>query len=268
MPNISAEYNENVANGLVHLRNQYQQLKDDENTFACNVEKNAGNVVGCLMFLENIASASSLISWFSEKDVNGLKKSAYVAGMLRRAIYQREPLTGIYSPGTPLSDMLMPLISDHPRLNAWLVAFDGINVERVDKLDTWEFVTYQAKLALRGEWDRLAERSETWLANVPEKMKRFILDNRFHLALARGDVAEMERLLAAMVEPKEIKWRNEHEGYTGWFIVRQAVIYAKIAWRHGYEVQLDTPWIPKEWLPIKPLSDYEEPYSFIRWRSV
>jgi hypothetical protein len=213
--------------------------------------------------LANLAFTSALMAWFAGRDLNQCKQWAYVAGKLRCIIYQKDPLNGRFSPGAPFQDMLMPLISDHPQLIAWFGTFDGINVKHADKTSTWEFVTYQAKLALRGEWDVLAERSERWLANVPERMKRFAPDNRFHLALARGDMAGMEHALAEMVTPKEIKWRNEHEGYTGWFIVRQAVIYAKIAWRHGFQVQVDTPWIPSEWLPIKPLWDYVEPYCFM-----
>jgi hypothetical protein len=67
-----------------------------------------------------------------------------------------------------------------------------------------------------------------------------------------------------MVRPDQIRWRNEHEGYTGWFIVVEAVIYAEIAWRHGFQINIDTPWISVYWLPIAPLSRYDGPYDFMR----
>ena len=79
-----------------------------------------------------------------------------------------------------------------------------------------------------------------------------------------GDISGMESALAEMVTPRQIRWRNGHEGYTGWFIVIEAVIYAKIAWRHGFEVDIDTPWIPAEWLPVLPLSRYDDPYDFMQ----
>jgi len=32
----------------------------------------------------------------------------------------------------------------------------------------------------------------------------------------------------------------------------------------GYEVQIDTPYIPKEWLPITPLNSYPEPWKLMQ----
>ena len=42
------------------------------------------------------------------------------------------------------------------------------------------------------------------------------------------------------------------------------MIYAKIAWRSGYEVEVDLPCIPKEWLPVTPLDNYDEHYDFLK----
>jgi hypothetical protein len=47
-------------------------------------------------------------------------------------------------------------------------------------------------------------------------------------------------------------------------IANHATLYAKIAWRHGHELAVDTPMIPKEWLPVQPLAAYEDPYEFMR----
>lgn len=264
MPKILSNYVQNVENGLAHVGSHWEGHKNDELTYLSHISQNTGSPLGCMRLLESLASASTLLAWFSGHDLVHCKQWAYVSAKLRRIIYQKAPLTGIYSPGVPFSDMFMPLLSDHPGLIRWYGEFEGIDLERAKKGGTWEFVTHQAKLALRGEWDLLGERSERWLSNVPERMKRFAPDNRFHLALAKHDIAGMESALAEIVTPKEVKWRNEHEGFTGWFIVRQAVIYAKIAWRHGFQVQVDTPWIPKEWLPIEPLPAYEDPYPFMQ----
>jgi hypothetical protein len=203
------------------------------------------------------------MAWFADHDLVRCKQEAYVAGKLERILYQKNPTDGIWAPLVQRDIMLWPLLSDHPQLVAWFGTFDAVDLKRASKGGTFEFETYQAKLALRGEWDKLGERSERFLADVPKRMARFAPDNRFYLALARGDVGAMERALAEMVTPKELKWRT-NDGYTGWFIVCEAVIYAKIAWRHGYEVSVDTPRIPAEWLPVKPLDAYRDPYPFMQ----
>lgn len=45
--------------------------------------------------------------------------------------------------------------------------------------------------------------------------------------------------------------------------IQFAVVYAKIAWLHGHQVQVSSPYVPKEWLPIAPLPKYEEAFAFM-----
>ncbi|MFP3565314.1 Imm49 family immunity protein [Paraburkholderia sp. SIMBA_030] len=96
-------------------------------------------------------------------------------------------------------------------------------------------------------------------------MKKYEIDHRFYLALSRKDVPGMEAVLQELTSPKVSKVRNVEQafGFTEKLIATHAVIYAKIAWRHGFQVNVDTPWIPQEWLPITPLADYVDPYDFM-----
>jgi hypothetical protein len=41
------------------------------------------------------------------------------------------------------------------------------------------------------------------------------------------------------------------------------VIYAKIAWLHGHEVRVDSPYVPAQWLPLEPLPHYDPVYRFL-----
>nr|WP_262381825.1 immunity 49 family protein [Pseudomonas veronii] len=95
--------------------------------------------------------------------------------------------------------------------------------------------------------------------------KRFMLDNEFFIALAEGDKSKMESVLRELTTPASIKRRFDSEnGYSEGLISTFGVIYAKIAWRHGYEVVVDTPYIPSEWLPVKPLAHYDAHYEFLK----
>lgn len=258
-----ADYEQSVEKGLVHVGSHLESHHENESLCLAHINNNTGNPEACKGGLKKLAITSALMAWFSGRDLARCKQFAYVAAKIDRILYQKNPTRGIWGALGERNAMLWPLLSDHPHLVTWFGAFDAIDVKRAVKSGTFEFETYQAKLALRGEWDKLGERSERFLADVPKRMARFAPDNRFHLALARGDVSAMESALAEMVTPQAVRWRNEHEGYTGWFIVVEAVIYSKIAWRHGYQVHIDTPWIPAEWLPISPLPRYDDPYPFM-----
>ena len=40
--------------------------------------------------------------------------------------------------------------------------------------------------------------------------------------------------------------------------------YLKLAWLRGMEIEIDSEYIPKEWLPYQPLEEYTIPYWFLR----
>jgi hypothetical protein len=253
-----------LEKGLAHVGSHLEGHRENEALCLSHINNKTGSPEACKGGLRKLAITSSLIAWFADHDLVKCKQGAYAAGKIDRILYQKDPRRGIWGALYERNTMLWPLLSDHPQLVAWFGDFDAVDLKRASKGGTFEFETYQAKLALRGEWDKLGERSERFLADMPQRMARFAPDNRFCLALAKGHVGAMESALAEIVTPKELKWRNEDQGYTGWFIVCEAVIYAKIAWRHGYEVAVDTPWIPSEWLPVKPLDAYHDPYPFMQ----
>ena len=92
-----------------------------------------------------------------------------------------------------------------------------------------------------------------------------MMEHQYFLALAQGNIDEMQKILYEMVSPRSLRSRtNDESGYTQDLICTPAVICAKIAWLHGYHVEVDTPYIPKEWLPIAPLNEYIDQYDFLK----
>lgn len=70
--------------------------------------------------------------------------------------------------------------------------------------------------------------------------------------------------LAELVEPKFMRRRRQEEGgYTQHFICTFAVVYARIARRHEFQVGVECPWVQKEWLPIAPLTKHEDVLAFM-----
>ncbi len=75
----------------------------------------------------------------------------------------------------------------------------------------------------------------------------------------------MQEVLQDLVTPPALRARaNDESGSKEEFVFTPAVIYAKIAWSHGCEIIVDTPYIPAEWLPMDPLSRYNNHYRFLK----
>jgi hypothetical protein len=231
------------------------------------IEDGKGDPWACKSTLERFSIIKSMLAWFEGRDLVGMKNWAFNAAKLRRAMYQ-ERSTGTYY--TPIH--LMPLLSDDVSMIDWFCRFDlpfsltrdtqmGSRTNNPNMVDYYHYNTW---LAVRGDWERLKDRSLRFLAAVPAKHASHEADHRFHLALANGDMQGMEAALAEIVDPKLMRRRRAEEGAnTQYFICMYAVVYAKIAWRYGYQVKVDSPWVPKEWLPIAPLPKYEDAFAFM-----
>ncbi|MDR0814353.1 MAG: immunity 49 family protein, partial [Bacteroidales bacterium] len=98
--------------------------------------------------------------------------------------------------------------------------------------------------------------------NLSKKEEGLRDDYEFYKALYANDKARMEEILKKMTSPQFHKKRNDNP-ILSQYISLPALGYAKLAWRKGIEVEVNSPLIPKELLPIKPLEKYEIPYEFL-----
>jgi len=230
-----------------------------------NVTHDQGNSGPSLLMLSDHAYGSALLSWFVRRDLAAMRQWLYTTARLDQMYYQR-----IEDRGRALNKawrLLYPLVSNHPGMTQWFAGCDEIyDLKRVEYVRTWDYLGYQAPLALRGDWNRLARRSQAaidYLRATKSKV-RYLADQEFFLALARQDRPSMEVALERLTQPKLIRSRiNDEHGFAENLISTPAVVYAKIAWLHGHEVKVDSPLVPAEWLLMKPLPHYEEAYAFL-----
>lgn len=101
------------------------------------------------------------------------------------------------------------------------------------------------------------------LISLPKKEEGLKDDFEFYKALHNNDKAKMEEVLEKLVSPKIHKKRNDNL-ILNQYISLQALGYAKLAWRRGIEVDVNSNLIPKELLPVQPLDNYEIPYEFLK----
>lgn len=87
-------------------------------------------------------------------------------------------------------------------------------------------------------------------------------DYEFYKALHAGDKSKMEEVLDKFVSPQIHKKRNDNP-ILNQYISLPALGYAKLAWRYGIQVEINSPLVPKELLEIAPLDKYPIPYDFL-----
>lgn len=229
------------------------------------INSGSGDVRSCVNSLSSHALASALWQWFEDNDLIGFKSWLSISGQLRKYSYSiKTDSSGALGKKMQL---MAPLLSDDEDLIKWFSeenndAFDLADAENPKKID---FVAYQAILAIRGNWDKLKEKSEIFLASPSSSLKKYVVDMEFYSALASKDIDKMSEAIQQLVSPKFIASRsNSESGYTDGLISTFAVIYSKIAWRHGFKINIKSPYVPEEWLPISPLNEYKLFYDFLK----
>lgn len=98
---------------------------------------------------------------------------------------------------------------------------------------------------------------------LPKKEEGLKDDYEFYKALLASDKAKMEEVLEKLVSPKIHKKRNDNP-ILNQYISLPALGYAKLAWRRGIKVEVISPLVPIDLLPILPNEAYNIPYDFLK----
>jgi len=101
------------------------------------------------------------------------------------------------------------------------------------------------------------------LPNLPKNEQGLKDDFEFYKALYNSDKARMEEVIEKLTSPKIHKKRNDNP-LLNQYISFPALGYAKLAWRKGIEVEVNSKLVPIELLPVQPLDKYEIPYEFLQ----
>jgi len=231
------------------------------------LEKGQGSRSNCLRSVSSDCLARAMLAYFRDNDMANMKQWAYLSAKAR-IMWVYETL-GVFS----AEDLLWALISDNEELIDWhcenSLFFESLKDPSLKTLvKTHEFFWLQMHRALAHHWEALANDCERALSQ-PELFTRELRPRlvifEFLLALARGDKSTMEERLLERCSPRQrARSFNFESPLSNHFIVSYATLYAKLAWRAGYELELDTPWIPKDWLPVRPLEKYDEPWPFMQ----
>jgi Immunity protein 49 len=224
-----------------------------------------GSFSGCIRGLNSFHQLKATLAWFTDHNLSEFKLQAYITSKLHYIHCIEVEPQGLATEG----EYCFGLLSDYEPLIRWMMGLQPSSawgLKLINNPKDAMFRHWQMTLALRGDWQNLRERAELFLQDVPLRMKKLAVDQRFYLALSQADMPAMQATLEELISPKVAKARPDSLEYTfpSILIASHATLYAKIARRHGYEINLNTPLIPQEWLPVAALPSYEDPYEFMR----
>ncbi|KPW83827.1 Immunity protein 49 [Pseudomonas congelans] len=260
---MEKKHSEKAKIRLDHIRCHLNEGYDVDQIVGL-IKSGSGDVRACVNSLSSHTFASAMWSWFENRDIQNFKKWLSISGQLRKYSYGiKTDSSGALGKQVQL---MAPLLSDDYSLVKWFSEEDdsAFNLSRAESPKHIDFFAYQVILAIRGEWDKLKERCEIFLSSPPVSLRKYVPDLEFYSALASGETDKMSKAIEVIVSPKFLSLRAGSEnGYTDGLISTFAVIYSKIAWMHGFQVNIKSAYVSEEWLPVIPLESYDLYYYFL-----
>jgi hypothetical protein len=268
----TSSYQDKLNSTINHIRSHLRHLataEQIENRVKL-IENNMGDPSACARGMAHDELAKAMLFWFERKDLDAVRQHFYLQAKLQQFFYQRdisdERTNLTNSPGPKNFQLLAPLVSNNLELIKWYMQCDDIyDMERVEKEKTDDFLMYQSIVALRGEWDRLLERCDRVIGNPPVSLKKWHDYHFLYQAIAEKNMEKIESILADMVTGKKVRTRiSEEYPFTEHLIFSRIIIVMKIAWMHGMEVSVGSPYVPMEWMQTTPLEKYDNHFSFLK----
>jgi len=206
----------------------------------------------------------------SEKDFAQSKQHFFVASLLDKMRVEKFN-DSLFDFG--IGNTLFPVISDN---NALIKSYSKLRYNSWGRMPSMDENVLKGKNAIwcntiqffmandvQGIERNLNIIETKTLPKLPKNQQELKIDYAFYKALLSKDKAKCEELLEQLVSPKVHKKRNDNAVLSK-YVSQPALGYAKLAWRQGLEVEVNSPLIPKEILPIEPLDNYEIPYDFLK----
>jgi hypothetical protein len=161
-----------------------------------------------------------------------------------------------------LNHLAYAMLSDNPSL---IKRYADLKHSQYDKMikNGNTAPTYVLQCLIKDDWDEY-ERVMPIVKTKSVKKYKLELDAAYYEALADRNKLKIEEILAEFVTPKVHKQRNKYHELVKEFVSHPALAYTKIAWLKGLEVQVNSPYIPMELMPVKPNQDYIEEYDFLK----
>lgn len=254
------------------LKHDYEHLQIDwidnpsrKSMLENRIINNESNFSWCFMSLQDWCVLNCIKSWFHDANIEEFRNYAYNFSKLQYIIAQPQ-YSGLKK--VNIYEGIWVLMSNYKPIIEWYANLDQAFGKSIENPRLEDFFIQQFFIALRGEWSLLKQNCELVLSEgLNSNTEESFLDYKFLLALSIGDTNKMIEAILQLMETKRFNRRQKTDietGYTRDLIDTTTTLYAKLAWYHGYQIKIDTPYIPQEWLPMKPLEEYHDELDFMK----
>lgn len=164
------------------------------------------------------------------------------------------------------TNLMAAVLSDHPAMLAQYGYLSYPDYQKEFKAGEITVLTEGAKSIMRKDWaglQRVVEYIDTKNRLKTQPWKAQIPDRDFFEGMLEKNQPKIEVALAELLTPKRVKQRDDFETERELF-ARMGVLYAKLAYLNGYELNIRHPLLMQDLLPIKPLEKYDDVYDFLK----
>lgn len=196
-------------------------------------------------------------AWYVRGDSAGLKSWFSVAAKLRLASLGHPGGESLETGGF----LLYALLSDNEEvIQAAARATNKLMHDASVNPLYPRYKVHMIQLAILGDDQRLEAKLEKLAKHGenPER-KEAASGNHFYSLLLRRDKAGLERLIQhkhAKIKSADVLF-EDCMSYLG-------TLETKLCWRRGIEVQIDSPLVPMDLMPVRPLEQYDDVYEFLK----
>lgn len=213
------------------------------------------NLPACYMTWAGAHVALAIHDYYVNGNKASLKQHLHVATLLDLASialkdYQR------FQVG---NEIRYALLSDNPALIDAIAKLEPpYFVEGRSNPLNAEFKVHMWQLAIQGDYESLQAKVERLAKNGRKKDRELPAQGKdFFSLLMHRDKQGLENLITQHAKVKSQDVLTED------FMCFQGIIEAKICWRKGIQVQIDSALLPMDLMPIEPLEHYDDVYDFL-----
>ncbi|WP_445116547.1 immunity 49 family protein [Acinetobacter sp. WZC-1] len=215
-----------------------------------------------------------LFSLVGENNINKLKQWFYVSGLLREESCK---YSGGWDMWTPHA-FIFPLLTDHQALIKEYSTLTTVNdndhhkslSEAINYPGEGRFEVLRFQAVLRQDWNTVNQMKALFFEKVTKPKNFDLWEIGFYEALQNKDKNSAKDIIYEYLNPKVHKYLNQHlvEEFSGDIWSHHPVMFTKLAWMNGLEIEIDNPLVPMELMPVKPLEHYDYHYDFLdpNWR--
>lgn len=220
-------------------------------------------------FLATDSIYYGLYEFYFNNDVIGIKQWLYVSSLLRAESCK---YSGGWDMWTPHA-FIFPLLTDHQDVIQRYSTLTTVNdndhhkslSEAINYPKEGRFNVLRLQAVLRQNWERVNQMNELFLEKIKKPKNFELLEISFYKALQDKDKVAAKAVIQEYLNPKIHQYLNQHltEEFNGEIWSHHPVMFTKLAWMNGLEIEIDHPLLPMELMPIRPLEHYDYHYDFL-----